>query len=400
MAKDKTPAVEGGAPVRDDFLPFARPSIGSDDIDRVVATLRSGWLTVGPRTLEFEDAVASYVGVKKACAVHSCTAGLHLSMVALGLAPGDEVILPALNFAAAPNMVIHMGATPVLVDVDPDSLNVTAEIIESAITERTKLVIPVHFAGRPCPMDEILELARSRKIKVLSDGAHAIGTKYRNHSIGSMADATSFSFYVTKGITTGEGGIVASPDGALIDRVKRLSLHGMSSDAWRRYSDRGPWYYEILEPGYKYNMNDIQAALGLCQMERVDDFRDARARLAAVYGEGFAEIDAVLTPDDYDEGVHAWHLYPIQIDLDSLTINRDRFILNLIEEGIGVSVHFIPLHYHPYYRECLDHDPGAFPVTEAYFERAVSLPIYPSMTEDDARDAIRAIVKLLDYYKR
>jgi len=394
------PAAEGGAPVRSEFLPFARPSIGDREIEKVVETLKSGWLTVGPRTREFEAAVATYVGVERAAAVHSCTAGLHLAMILLGVGPGDEVILPALNFAAAPNMVIHLGARPVLVDVDPETLNVNGKIIEAAATEKTKLAIPVHFAGRPCPMDEILDAAEAGGFRVLGDGAHAIGADIGGRRVGSIAHATSFSFYVTKGITTGEGGIVTSPDPSIPERIGRLSLHGMSSDAWKRYTAHGPWYYEILEAGYKYNMNDVQAALGLCQLDQVDTFRDKRAKIAHAYRGGLADCDGVAVPPDFDGGRHAWHLYPIQVDGDALTIDRDQFIRCLLDEGIGVSVHFIPLHYHPFFRDCLGHEVGAFPVTESYFSRAVSLPIYPSMSEEDVADVIRAITKLLRHYKR
>ena len=394
------PAAEGGPPVREEFLPFARPSIGDAEIACVAETLRSGWLTVGPKTREFERIVAGYVGVEKAAAVHSCTAGLHLSMVAFGIKPGDDVLLPALNFTAAPNMVIHMGARPVLVDVDPETLNVTAELIERALTKRTKLVIPVHFGGRPCEIDEILALARRKGFRVLGDGAHAIGAEYRGKKIGAMLDATSFSFYVTKGITTGEGGIVTSPDSEMLDRIGRLSLHGMSSDAWKRYSERGPWYYEILEPGYKYNMNDVQAALGLCQMGRVEEFQLSRTHIADLYGREFAGHDEIVVPTPRVNGRHAWHLYPIQIDLDAVRIDRDRFIRALLDEGIGVSVHFIPLHYHPFFREYFGCGDGAFPATEGYFGRAISLPIYPGMTDDDAMDVVAAVAKLLSYYGR
>lgn len=394
------PAAEGGRPVRETFLQFARPSICDGDIENVVRTLRSGWLTVGPRTREFEKAVASYVEVPKAAAVHSCTAGLHLAMIALGVEPGDEIILPALNFASAPNTALHLGASPVLVDVDPKTLNVTASIIEAAITERTKLVIPVHFAGRPCDMDEIMDLSRTRGFRVLGDGAHAIGADYRGRKIGSIADATSFSFYVTKGITTGEGGIVTSHDEEMIARIGRLSMHGMSSDAWKRYSERGPWYYEILEPGYKYNMNDLQASLGICQMERVDEFRESRKRIADIFASGLGEIPALTIPEGCVDRQHAWHLYPIQIDLETITISRDALIRALLDEGIGVSVHFIPIHYHPFYRDHFGYPTGTFPVTESYFEKAVSLPIYPDMTDRDAQDVVDAVVKLLSYYGR
>lgn len=394
------PAAEGGKPVRKQFLPFARPSICETDIENVVKTLRSGWLTVGPQTREFERSVASYVGVRTAAAVHSCTAGLHLAMIALGVQPGDEVVLPALNFAAGPNTVIHVGAMPVLADVDPESLNLTAESIEPALSDKTALVVPVHFAGRPCEMDDIMALARDRGFKVLGDAAHAIGADIVGRKIGSMADATSFSFYVTKGITTGEGGAVTSHDEELIARIGRLSLHGMSSDAWKRYSDRGPWYYEVLEPGYKYNMNDLQASLGVCQIERVDEFRESRARIAATYTAGLEGLSALKLPRGYDRGHHAWHLYPIQVDPKATTIGRDDVVRALLDEGIGVSVHFIPIHYHPFYRDHLGLPPGTFPVTESYFEKAISLPIYPDMTDEDAQDVVTAVDKVLAYYGR
>lgn len=394
------PAAEGGTPVRSEFLPFARPAIGQHEIDEVVETLMSGWLTVGPKTRRFEELVARYVGVESAAAVNSCTAGLHLAMVVFGVAPGDEVVLPALNFAAAPNTVIHMGARPVLVDVDPKTLNITAGTVEAAMTDRTRLVVPVHFAGRPCPIEEILEVARRRGAKVLGDGAHAIGANARGKKVGAVADATSFSFYVTKGVTTGEGGMVTSPHPEIVRAVSALSLHGMSSDAWKRYGERGPWYYEILAAGYKYNMNDIQAALGLCQMDRVDEFRERRADIAAVYHREFSREEGLSIPADFDEGHHAWHLYPVRLRTESLRISRDEFILALTDEGIGVSVHFIPLHYHPFYRKHLEYRRGDFPATEDYFDRAISLPVYPTMSEEDALDVTRAVRKLLRYYER
>ncbi len=396
----KTPAAEGGTPVRDEFLPFARPCIEEADIELVVETLRSGWLTVGPKTHEFQRRVAAYVGVDSAAALNSCTAGLHLAMVALGVGPGDEVILPTLDFASGANTVCHLGAKPVLVDVDDETLIVTPEILDAAITERTRVLMPVHFAGRPCDMDGIMSLARARGLKVLGDAAHAIGADIGGRKIGSMADVTSFSFYVTKGITTGEGGAVTSIDPDLTARIALLGLHGMSSDAWKRYSDRGPWYYEVLEAGYKYNMSDMQAALGLSQLGRIDEFQRRRREIADAYTAAFSGNALVTPPPLYADGCHAWHLYPIRIDLEGLSIDRDQFIRHLLEEGIGVSVHFIPVHYHPYYRGALGLGPGSFPVTEHYFGRAISLPIYPSMTEGDVHDVIEAVDKLTTFHRR
>lgn len=394
------PAIEGGEPVRENFLPFARPSIGEAEIEEVVETLRSGWLTVGPRTKRFEEMVASYVGVSRAAALSSCTAGLHLGMLALGVGEGDEVIFPALNFVAGPNCAVHLGAVPVLVDVDPVTQNVTPEIVADAITDRTKVVVPVHYAGRPVDMDGIVEVARARGVAVLGDAAHAMGADYGERRVGSVADATAFSFYVTKGITTGEGGMLTSPDADLTERVGVLSLHGMSSGAWNRYSKRGTWFYDVNEPGHKYNMSDVQAAIGVRQMERIDEFRDRREAIARVFSEGLGGEDAVTVPATCSGSRHAWHLYPMQIGIEALSVDRDGFIKALTEEGIGTSVHFIPIHYHGYYASRLGHGPGSFPVTEAFFERAVSLPIYPSMTDADAGDVVDAIRKLLKHYRR
>jgi dTDP-4-amino-4,6-dideoxygalactose transaminase len=321
-------------------------------------------------------------------------------MAALGVGPGDEVVLPTLDFAAGANVVVHLGAAPVLVDVHPERLTVTAEILEAAMTPRTKVLMPVHFAGRPCEMDSIMEMAGRRGVRVVADAAHAIGSEHRGRKVGTMADATSFSFYVTKGVTTGEGGMVTSHDEDLVAQVACLSLHGMSSDAWKRYSDRGPWYYEILTAGYKCNMNDIQAAIGLCQMERIDEFRAARARIARRYSEALAGLSGVTVPAPCEDGVHAWHLYVLQVDPAALRIDRDRFVRCLLDEGIGVSVHFIPIHLQPYYRKTLAHGVGAFPVAERYFERTMSLPIYPTMTDADTDDVVAAVRKVHAYYAR
>lgn len=400
MTDATLPASEGGTPVRADFLPFAQPSIGQEEIDAVVDTLKSGWLTVGPRTRRFEEVVAEYIGVRGAAAVSSCSAGLHLAMVAFGVGSGDEVIMPVLNFAAAANMAIHLGARPVLVDVEPETLNVTAEILETGITRRTKLLIPIHFAGRPCEMEPILDLARSRNLKVLGDGAHAMGADNAGKKVGSAADATSFSFYVTKCVTTGEGGMVTSDDTSVTDKVAELSLHGMSRDAWKRYSDRGSWYYEIVDAGYKYNMSDIQAAIGLCQMRRIDELRNARDRIAHAYDEAFRDLSGVVVPTLRVNGHHAHHLYPIKVDPAILGVPRGAFIDSLKAEGIGVSVHFIPLHLHPFFRRHLGYAAGEFPITESYYERAISLPIYPAMTTKDVSDVIEAVTKLHNHYAR
>jgi dTDP-4-amino-4,6-dideoxygalactose transaminase len=322
-------------------------------------------------------------------------------MIALGVREGDEVVLPALDFVAGANCIVHLGARPVLVDVDPITLNAGPSHFEAAITDRTALLMPVHFGGRPCDMDDLMDLARARGVRVLADAAHAVGAEYGDgRKVGSVADASSFSFYVTKGITTGEGGMLTSPDEELVRHVGVLSLHGMSSGAWKRYSEKGSWYYEILEAGHKYNMADIQAAIGIHQIGKVDAFRDRRREIAGIYSRGLDALEAVTAPPDCDGCTHAWHLYPIRIDASSLRVGRDDLLSALAEEGIGTSVHFIPLHYHRYYRELLRHERGSFPVTESFFEQAVSLPIYPAMTDEDAEDVVSALTKLVRYYER
>lgn len=399
--KTELPAAEGGSRVRETFLPFARPSVGEEEIREVVDTLRSGWLTVGPKTRAFERALAGYLGVPKAAALSSCTAGLHLGMIVLGVREGDEVALPALDFVSGANCVVHLGARPVLVDVDPDTLTAGPEQFEGAVSDRTSLLMPVHYGGRPCDMDAILDLARRRGVRVLADAAHAIGASYGDgRQVGSVADASSFSFYVTKGITTGEGGAFTSPDEALVERVGMLSLHGMSAGAWNRYSSKGTWFYDVLEAGHKYNMSDIQAAIGVRQIERVDGFRKRRHAIAEFYSRELAGLEAVKTPAACDHGVHAWHLYPVRVDGSALRVGRDELIAALRDEGIGTSVHFIPVHYHRYYSELLGLGPGSLPVTESFFEQAVSLPIYPAMTDEDAADVVSALAKLIRFYKR
>jgi dTDP-4-amino-4,6-dideoxygalactose transaminase len=260
--------------------------------------------------------------------------------------------------------------------------------------------MPVHYAGRPVDIDGIMEVARTRDVSVLGDAAHAMGADYGTRKVGSVADVTSFSFYVTKGITTGEGGMLTSRDPKLVERVGVLGLHGMSSGAWNRYSERGSWFYEIHEPGYKCNMGDIQAALGLRQLESVDDFRRRRQAIARIYDQELGDEMAVGLPAPCETGTHAWHLYPVQVDLDVLRIDRDTFIRALKDEGVGASVHFIPIHYHAYYSRRLNYEPGSFPVTERFFSRAISLPIYPSMSDSDARDVVTAVRRIAGYYRR
>jgi len=388
--------IEGGKPVRGSFLPFALPSIGEEEIQEVVETLRSGWLTAGPRTKAFEDAFCAYTGAPYALAVNSCTAALHLCLLGFHIGTGDEVITTPLTFAATANTIMMTGAKPVFVDVDEATYNIDVNLIERAITKRTKAIVPVHIGGLPADMDSILKLAERYDLHVIEDAAHAVGARYGDAKVGDISDATCFSFYTTKTITTGEGGMITTRNQQFADRVRMLSLHGLSRDAWNRYSQKGSWYYEIVDLGYKYNMNDIQAAIGLHQLKRIDEFTRRRREIAHRYDEAFGKDEAiVLPPRDSAVSEHIHHLYTIRLRLDRLIITRDRFIEALRAENIGSSVHFIPLHLHPYYRKEFGLDRGAFPVAEAIFDSIISVPIYPAMTNADAEDVITAVLKIL-----
>jgi dTDP-4-amino-4,6-dideoxygalactose transaminase len=387
------------ASANQEFLPFAIPSIGTEEIDEVTATLLSGWLTTGPRTKRFEAAFADYVGAPFAVAVSSATAGLHLCLAAIGVGPGDEVITTPLTFCSTANVVVHLGATPVLADVD-DDFNIDPEALRVKITPRTKAIIPVHFAGQPCAMDELLAIAHEHNIFVIEDAAHALGATYHDRAIGTIGDATVFSFYATKNLTTGEGGMVTSKNPEIAEKVRLLSLHGISKDAWKRYTSEGSWYYEVTAPGYKCNMTDIQAAIGLQQLARFTSMQEQRRRIVATYDHGLADLPEIITPTTNPNVEHAWHLYVIQLDLERLTIDRAQFIEELRTRGIGASVHFIPLHLHPYYRDRFGYSLGDYPRAEYLYERIVSLPLYPRMTESDIDRVIDAVHNIVQIARR
>lgn len=375
------------------FLPYNRPSIGDEEIAEVVATLRSGWLTTGPRVAHFEAAFREYVGAPHAIAVSSCTAGLHLALAAAGIGEGDEVITTPLTFCSTVNVIVHQRARPVLADISPDDYNIDPAQIERKITRRTRAIIPVHYGGQPCRMDAILDIARRHGLLVIEDAAHAHGALYRGRKVGTLGDVTVFSFYATKNMTTGEGGMVTVHNAALAERIRLLSNHGMDYNAQRRYEAEGSWYYEVLAPGYKYNMTDIQAALGLHQLARLEEYTRRRTEIAARYTEAFAGLEQIVTPAVRPEVRHVWHLYAVQVRRNSRRIDRDRVIAALRKQGIGTSVHFIPIHYHPYYREGFGFRRGDYPVCEAVFEGLISLPLYPSMTDAEVERVIEAVRK-------
>jgi dTDP-4-amino-4,6-dideoxygalactose transaminase len=375
-------------------VPFHVPSIGEEAIRAVTETLASGWITTGPKTRSFEEAFARFIGVRHALAVSSCTAALHLSLDAAGITEGDEVLVPTLTFAATGEVVTYFKAKPVLVDVDPVHFNLSVEDATRKITPKTRAIIPVHFGGHPCRMDSILDLAATNGLTVIEDAAHAFSAKYRGQNIGTLSPLTAFSFYATKTLTTGEGGMVTTNDDSLANRVSLMRMHGMSRDAWKRYTAEGTWRYELTEAGYKYNLTDPQAALGLVQLSNCEEMWRRRVEIARRYDRALMALDAYRTPQVAQDVQHAWHLYVVLVKPSALRIHRDQVIEELRQRGIGTSVHFIPLHLHPYYQKTWGYHFGDFPVAEDYFNRCISLPIYPSMTNEDinqVRDALEDI---------
>lgn len=377
------------------YLPFHVPEIDDEDIDAVVSVLRSGWLTTGNKARQFEQEFAAKVGARYAVALNSCTAALHLALEAIGLGEGDEVLVPTMTFAATAEVVTYFKAKPVLIDCLPATLNMNPDLLERAITPRTKAVIPVHFAGQPCNMGRILEIAHRHNLRVIEDAAHAFPASYQGKMIGSIGDSTCFSFYATKNITTGEGGMITTDDPDWADRIRRMSLHGLSRDAWKRYTNQGSWYYEIVAPGFKYNLTDMAAALGLSQLQKADRFWKARERYAALYAEGFRDVPEIEPLGIHADVQHAWHLYVIQLDLDRLALTREAFIERLQQRQIGCSVHFIPLHLHPFYRDTWGYRAEEFPVASRAFHRMVSLPLYSRMSDTDIQRTIEAVREIV-----
>ena len=381
-------------------VPFHRPSIGEEEIAEVVNTLRSGWLTTGPKVEQFQRGFAAAVSARHAVALNSATAALHLALEAVGVGTGDEVVIPAYTFAATGEVVTYLGARPVLADCRLDTLNIDAGTIEPALTSRTKAIIPVHIAGQVCDMEPILDIARARGLAVIEDAAHALPASYKGLPVGTIGDITAFSFYATKTITTGEGGMVTTEREDYATRVKQMSLHGLSGDAWNRYAARGHWYYEIEEFGFKYNMTDVAAALGLRQLDRMWAFQQRREEIARTYSDSFGGLDACVVPRDAGFGTHAWHLYILELNLAALTVGRDQIVESLRTKGIGTSVHFIPLNLHPVYQRRYGYQPGQFPASEAVFNRAFSLPIYPDMTDGEVAQVIDAVQSTLHDSRR
>ena len=384
-------------PVRskDNFLIFGAPAIEDEEIAEVVASMKSGWLGTGPKVARFEADFANYKGVKCSMAVNSCTAALHLSLLAAGLKSGDEVITTPMTFCATINAIIHAGATPVLADVDPATMNIDPEKLEEKITSKTKAILPVHFAGRPCNMDALCIIAARHNLKIIEDCAHAIETEYKGHKAGTFGDFGCFSFYVTKNVVTGEGGMVVAKNEEDIARIKMLALHGMTKDAWKRFSDEGYKHYYVAECGFKYNMMDLQAAIGIHQLKRVDANRERRQQIWDMYNKAFADLPLTIPAPVEPDTRHAYHLYTILIDDGKAGISRDDFLNAITTHNIGVGVHYLSIPEHPYYQEKFGWKQEDYPNAMRVGRQTVSLPLSAKLTDEDVEDVIKAVRKIL-----
>lgn len=380
-------------------VPFHRASVGQDEADAVSKVIHSGWMTMGPETFEFENEFAKYVGAKHAIAVSTGTAALHLALDAAGIRPGDEVLVPTTTFTATAEAVTYVGARPVLVDVDPTTMNIAVEDAARRVTPKTKAIIPVHLAGQACDLDEIHGLARMHNLRVIEDAAHALPSSYRGKRVGEISEFTCFSFYATKTLTTGEGGMITTDNAEAADRMRLMRLHGIERDAWKRYRGDGSWFYEVLEAGFKYNLTDFQSAIGLVQLAKCDRMRQARERIAVKYSAAFSNSHELVIPTVLSDRCTSWHLYVLRLRLDALTIDRNSFIEALHRHGVGSSVHFIPLHLQPYYQRAYGYQHGDFPFAEKEYHSCISLPIYPDMTEVEISHVINAVLNTASSFR-
>jgi len=392
----------------DSYLPFSTPCFGLEEKEEVVGALESGWITTGPRTKRFEEEFAAMVGCKHAIAVNSCTAALHLALVALNIGRGDVVLTTPFTFCATANVVVHCGAVPVFVDIRPDTYNLSGERLREFVERacewngshltvratggRVRAITAVHYGGQPCDMDEINEIARDYGLTVIEDGAHAVGASYKGGNVGTLGEVSCFSFYANKNLTTAEGGMLTTNDDNVAARVRLMSLHGISRDAWNRYAQDGSWWYDVEAPGYKYNLTDIAAAIGLHQLRKLPGFIARRRAIADKYNAGLAGLPLIL-PTILPDRLHAWHLYPVQVT--SARVTRNQVIEQLKLRNIGSSVHFIPLHLTSYYQRAFGYRPGDFPVAEKTYERILSLPLFPGMTDHDVDRVIEALHDIL-----
>lgn len=392
-------AIDGGTPVRETRLPYGRQWLDEDDIATVVEVLRSNWLTTGPKVGEFEKAFADFVGVEEAVAVSNGTTALHAAMYAVGIEPGDEVIVPPMTFAASANCVVYQGSKPVFADVKSDTLLIDPDQVEAKITPRTKAIVAVDYAGQPCDYDALQAIADQHHLALVADACHAVGGSYKGRPVGSLADLSTFSFHPVKHITTGEGGMITTDDPELARRMRVFRNHGITTDH-RQREQQGSWFYEMVDLGYNYRLTDIQCVLGLSQLRKLPEWVSRRQEIARCYDEAFAKLPAVKPLVVREEVSHAYHLYMVLLDQDQLKVDRAQVFAALVAEGIGVNVHYIPVHLHPFYRERFATGPGLCPVAEAAYAQLITLPMFPRMNDSDVEDVIAAMHKVIEAYVR
>lgn len=392
-------AIDGGTPVREKYLAYGRQSIDDKDIEAVIELLKGDFLTTGPTVSEFENKVAEFVGAKYGVAVSNGTAALHMACNAAGIGPGDEVLVPAITFAASSNCVLYCGGTPVFVDIDPKTYNIDINKIEEKITEKTKAIIPVDFSGQAVDMDKILEVAEKYNLLVIEDSAHALGSEYKNRKVGTKAHMTEFSFHPVKPVTTAEGGIIVTDDEKLYEKMMLFRSHGITRNKELMDEDHGPWYYEQVDLGYNYRLTDLQCALGISQMDKLDSFIARRREIVSKYNEAFSELEEINTPFEEEFSNSGWHIYVITLNLDKLAVGRKEVFEALQKENIGVNVHYLPVYLHPYYKS-LGYEKGLCPVAEDIYNRMITLPLFPAMTENDVQDVITAVKKVINAYRR
>lgn len=383
-----------------DYLLFHKPFITEDEINEMIDTLRSGWLSMGPKTIKFEEEFNKYIGSKNSIAVNSWTAAGHLTLEAFGIRQGDEVIVPTMTFPATAEIVCYFGAKPVIVDVDEDTLNISIEQIEKNITPKTKAIIPVHYGGQPCDLNEINDIAKKHNLRVLEDAAHSLPATYKGKKIGTVSEVTCFSFYATKTLSTGEGGMICTDNDEIAERTAIMRLHGINRDAWKRYTESGSWYYEVVAPGYKYNFTDLQASLGLPQLKKIDQMWNSRKFIADKYTTAFKDLDLITLHTVKQDRQTSWHLYPVRLNLEMLKISRSQIIDELKKNNIGVGVHFMPVHKHLFYAQTFQLEEKNFPIANSVFPRLLSLPIYPGMTEQNINKVIDVFTDILKKNRR
>jgi len=394
------PAIEGGTPVREDFLPYGVQWLDDKEISEVIDSLKSNWITTGPKMRFFEDKFKSFIGSKYAIAVNSGTAALHISTSSINIQPGDEVITTPFTFVASANCVVYRGGIPIFADIKKDTYNIDPSEIKRKLTPKTKAIIPVHFAGQPCDMDEIIEIANENNLFIIEDAAHAIDAEYKNKKIGNISDLTTFSFHPVKNITTAEGGMVTTNDDELYNKLLMFRTHGISKDAVKRFGKSGDFYYDMQYLGFRYNLSELHASLGIHQLNKLEAFQKRRRKITKIYNQELKNIKEITIPYVKSDIKHSWHLYVIQVDIDKLKVDRDYIFRALREENIGVNVHYIPVHYHSYYQTKFRLKKGILPNVEMLFPRIITIPLFHKMSDCDAYDVINALEKVIKYYRK